>query len=554
MEQATPYDETLDATLDSAPGPPASATARNPAPAIALVEGSTPRLSSEVDDLLRRRLRSASLMLFAGFLTYLIYRFLGTHQRFNTNLETTILGTHVAMTLMTGIVGWRLCTNCAVILRHLRIAELLVFGGSVVFFVLVSCGILIASAAKGYLMSISPIWLMLIFTYALFIPNTLKRAVIVIGSIALAPIAVMIFLYFTSDVVARQIQTNPDSSGLIIETDILMILAAATAIWGAHTMGSMRRAAFEAKQLGQYRLKQRIGVGGMGEVYLAEHVLLKRPCALKLIRPDKAGDSQALARFEREVKATANLTHWNTIEIYDYGRADDGTFYYVMEYLPGLNLGQLVEMNGPLPAERVIHLLSQTCEALSEAHAKGLIHRDIKPANIFAANRGGVYDVVKLLDFGLAKPTTSVTESALTMAGSITGSPLFMSPEQAVGDDEPDVRSDIYSLGVVAYYLLTGVTPFQHSRPMQVLMSHARDEPVPLSHHHPEVPADLEQVVLRCLEKDRDHRYQDAESLLHALQGCEAAGGWTRETAKCWWENHGCPHKKALDRAVLRSA
>jgi serine/threonine-protein kinase len=335
---------------------------------------------------------------------------------------------------------------------------------------------------------------------------------------------------------------------------MLMTLCAVIAVWGVHTIGTLRRAAFEAKQLGQYRLKQRIGQGGMGQVYLAEHVLLKRPCAIKLIRPDKAGDAQSLARFEREVKATAKLTHWNTVEIFDYGRTDDGTFYYVMEYLPGLNLGQLVEMHGALPADRVIHLLMQTCDALAEAHRKNLIHRDIKPGNIFAANRGGVYDVAKLLDFGLAKPLVDMGDSALTQEGTITGSPLFMSPEQASGEGQPDARSDIYSLGAVAYYLLAGSPPFDGLNALKVMIAHVSKEPTPLSERNGSVPDDLNDVVMRCLLKDPQDRFQDAESLREALADCRDAGNWSREQARSWWENYGCPNKKALDREVFATS
>jgi serine/threonine protein kinase len=201
--------------------------------------------------------------------------------------------------------------------------------------------------------------------------------------------------------------------------------------------------AIKAKELGQYKLKRLLGSGGMGEVYLAEHLLMKRPCAIKMIKPEKAGDPRVLARFEREVRATAKLSHWNNIDIFDYGRAADGTFYYVMEFLPGMNLGDLVRRFGPLAPERVIHLMRQTCDALAEAHGAGLIHRDIKPANIFAAERGGHKDIAKLLDFGLVKPITNIDQGSLTQEGALTGSPLYMSPEQATGDADPDARSDI---------------------------------------------------------------------------------------------------------------
>jgi serine/threonine-protein kinase len=307
-----------------------------------------------------------------------------------------------------------------------------------------------------------------------------------------------------------------------------------------HIINSLRHEAFRARQMGQYHLKEPIGAGGMGEVYLAEHLLMKRPCAIKLIRPEKAGDPTVLARFEREVRATAKLSHWNTIDIYDYGRADDGTFYYVMEFLPGMSLQELVTKYGPLPAERVIYLLRQVCDALQEAHGQGLIHRDIKPANIFAAERGGLHDVGKLLDFGLAKPLISGDgDSDLTQSGTVTGSPLFMSPEQATGDEEPDARSDIYSLGAVMYFLLTGKPPFNHEKPIKVLVAHASETPKPLHELRDEVPDDLESVVLRCLAKRPQLRYQTAAELAAALSDCEAATRWNRDHAARWWQQNG---------------
>jgi serine/threonine-protein kinase len=264
---------------------------------------------------------------------------------------------------------------------------------------------------------------------------------------------------------------------------------------------------------------------------------MKRPCALKVIRPGKADDPKVLARFEREVRATAALSHWNTVEIYDYGRTEDGTFYYVMEYLPGLSLAELVERFGPLPAGRVIYLLRQTCEALHEAHSTGLIHRDIKPGNIFAAQRGGVYDVAKLLDFGLAKPLANAIGDALelTQDGSITGSPLYMSPEQSLGEIEADSRGDIYSLGAVAYFMLTGHAPFEGDTAMKVLVAHAHDQPAPLSRWRSDIPNDLEQVVLRCLAKRPEERFQNALALGQALGGCAAVNDWSRERAEKWW-------------------
>jgi serine/threonine-protein kinase len=231
----------------------------------------------------------------------------------------------------------------------------------------------------------------------------------------------------------------------------------------------------------------------MGEVYLAEHRLLKRPCAVKLIRPESTGDRIALARFEREVRAAARLSHPNLVEIYDYGHAEDGTFYYVMEYLRGLSLDELVKRYGPLPAGRVVYLLRQACDALAEAHAAGLIHRDLKPANIFAARVGRRHDAAKLLDFGLVKDTAPGS-AALTAPGTVSGTPQFMAPEQATASRDLDHRADLYALGGVADYLLTGRPPFDGDNP-----------------------------VTCCLAKVPGDRYSDAEFLGQALTGYAAA-------------------------------
>ncbi|HEY7158909.1 MAG TPA: serine/threonine-protein kinase, partial [Gemmataceae bacterium] len=262
----------------------------------------------------------------------------------------------------------------------------------------------------------------------------------------------------------------------------------------------------------------------------------RRPCAVKLIRPEQAGNPTNLQRFEREVQAMATLTHWNTVEIYDYGHAEDGTFYYVMEYLPGQNLENLVTCYGPLPPGRAIHLLRQVCCALREAHGVGLLHRDIKPSNIIACERGGVFDVAKLLDFGLVQETRfGKDDERITQLGTIIGSPPYMSPEQAAGKTALDPRSDIYSLGAVAYFLLTGQAPFVRETAMMTLMAHAYEPVVPPAKVRPEVPSDLEVVVLRCLAKEPEQRFPDAHSLEQALAACEAADEWTDEQAACWW-------------------
>jgi serine/threonine-protein kinase len=278
----------------------------------------------------------------------------------------------------------------------------------------------------------------------------------------------------------------------------------------------------------------------MGEVYLAEHRLLKRPCAIKLIRPDKSADPRQLERFEREVQATAGLTHPNSVQVYsvqvfDYGHTPDGTFYYAMEYLPGLNLQELVEGHGSLPPQRVVHLLRQVCGALREAHAAGLIHRDIKPGNVIVCERGRTPDVAKLLDFGLVRDLAGGSAEQTT-EGVIAGTPTYMSPEQA-GGVSVDARSDVYSVGGLAYFLLTGRPPFSGMSAMKVVAAHLYEAPVPLSQHRPEVPGDLEAVVLRCLAKAPVDRFQDVASLDAALGACESAGKWSLADAAAWWRS-----------------
>ena len=227
----------------------------------------------------------------------------------------------------------------------------------------------------------------------------------------------------------------------------------------------------------------------MGEVYLAEHRLLKRPCALKVIRPERAGDPRSLERFEHEVRATARLSDPNIVEVYDYGRTEDGTFFYVMEYLHGLSLDELVARHGPMPPGRVIYLLRQACEALAEAHAAGLIHRDLKPANLFAARRGRRYDFVKLLDFGLVEAVAARHEVGPSRERTVCGTPQYMAPEQITGDRAVDGRCDLYALGGVAYTLLTGRPPFEGETATQVMNAHVRDPVVPPSRHRPDIPA-----------------------------------------------------------------
>ncbi|MEM9187289.1 MAG: serine/threonine-protein kinase, partial [Planctomycetota bacterium] len=497
---------------------------------VALVESGTPHQSSETRGLLRQRLAAAALLLFGGFSAFLV--------RFFFIQDTPpgadwLFGVHCVVTGVIGLMAWLLSRQREMSLTRLRIAEVVVFGDPAVYFWIISQHKLnhTANLAESpHLPIIVVPWLILIFTYALFIPNTWRRAAAVMAPIALAPLAILAMQYVSCSGFQACL-SHQEYNSYTAEQGMVMALALVTATVGVHTINNLRREAFEAKRLGQYRLKHKLGAGGMGEVYLAEHQLMKRPCAIKIIRPEKAGDARIIARFEREVRSTAKLSHWNSIEIYDYGSAADGTFYYVMEYLPGHNIGELVEGYGPLPPARAIHLIDQVCQALAEAHGNGLVHRDIKPANIFCAYRGGVYDVAKLLDFGLAKPTFESGDATLTQEGAITGSPLFMSPEQATGEREADARSDIYSLGAVLYYLATGRPPFDYQQSVKVIIAHASEAVIPPREFNPDIPVALEDVILRCLEKDADDRFQDVESLRWALLEIKLDQAWSSEKA-----------------------
>jgi hypothetical protein len=293
----------------------------------------------------------------------------------------------------------------------------------------------------------------------------------------------------------------------------------------------------KARQLGQYQLEEKIGQGGMGVVYRGQHAMLRRPTAIKLLDIEKT-TPLSIARFEREVRLTAQLNHPNTIAIYDFGRTPEGIFYYAMELLDGINLGTLVRGAGPLLEGRVIHLLMQVCGSLNEAHSLGLIHRDVKPGNIMLCQRGGMYDVVKLLDFGLVKAVDAPGDMGLTSASSITGTPLYLSPEAVTSADAVDARSDLYSVGAVGYFLLTGTTVFTGGSITEICRKHVDTLPeLPSRRVGREIDSDLEAIIMRCLAKNPCERPQTAEELGEALWQCLGAGTWTPVAARNWWSN-----------------
>ncbi|MBM3980211.1 MAG: serine/threonine protein kinase [Planctomycetes bacterium] len=358
--------------------------------------------------------------------------------------------------------------------------------------------------------------------YGVLIPNTRRRSLIGAGLLCLVP------LVATALAAAVNPHVREEMAEIVPTTVLPLFMAAVVAVFSASRASALQRQAFdairEAKQLGAYVLKKKLGEGGMGEVWLAEHRLLKRPCAMKFIRPDLAGETATAARFEREVRAVTALTHFNTVRIFDYGRGDDGGFYYVMEYLDGPTLDRLVKDGGPLAPGRAVHLLRQLCGALAEAHAAGMVHRDLKPNNVLVTTLGGQRDVAKLLDFGLVQDAGAErSDDRITRAGTVLGTPSYMCPEQA-GGEAVDPRGDLYSLGAVAFFLLTGRPPFEGSTVGKLLTAHLTQPAPDVRAVRADAPADLAAVVARCLAKDPKDRPQSAAELDAALAACASAG------------------------------
>ena len=442
-----------------------------------------------------------------------------------------------------------------VLLSHPRLSDKLKLRFGLAFEVVASFGIAVAEYQNvaspmlltgdhlpaGFGLSWVAPWVML---FSVIVPTRPATSMVAAAcSVAMVPLTYAAGVALGSN---QPLPANQFFFWLVFPYLIVLIMAYV----GARVVFRLGAAVREARELGSYQLRQRLGAGGMGEVWRAEHRLLARPAAIKLIRPEVLGATDPesrrvlVRRFEQEAQATALMRSAHTVELYDFGVTDDGTFYYVMELLEGYDLRELVTRGGPVPPERAVYLLRQVCDSLAEAHAAGLIHRDIKPANVFSCHYGRKLDFVKVLDFGLVKHGEKRSDDADHLTGDHVagGTPAFMSPEQAMGDAGLDGRSDLYAVGCVAYWLLTGTVVFEGRTSIETILMHAQREPEPPSRRTGRpIPPRLEQVILDCLAKDPAARPQTADELSERLAALQLPDEWTPRRASEWWSSHRRP-------------
>lgn len=373
--------------------------------------------------------------------------------------------------------------------------------------------------------------LVLMICYGVFVPRAPAATARVVVTMAAAMILCHGFVLHHADT-ANIDMDDVANHQIVMVNALFLIMGVALATLAAWVLRGRAADHDGADRVGPYRLLRKLDEGGAGEVYLAEHDSLKRLCALKLVR---TSDRDAVARFDREVQAAAMLVHPNTVAIFDSGHTEEGLPYCVMEYLPGLSVADLVHESGPIPAPRAVFLGRQVCGALAEAHRLGLIHRDLSPSNVFVSVLGGRCDVAKVLDFGAVGGHAAAAEHDPAADGGIAGTPEYVAPEQAVAGRSIDARADIYGLGALLYFLVTGEPPFVRATPADVLRAHVSEPVKPPRERRADIPADVEAVILRCLAKRPEDRYADARAVADALGACASAAEWDDARAEGWW-------------------
>jgi plasmid stabilization system protein ParE len=446
-----------------------------------------------------------------------------------------------------GVIGIILGLLVAAVIRSPRLPVSTAMNLGLVFEIASSYAIAAAEFAdpqgleihRGYLgLSWVAVWVLL---FTVVVPTSPRRALLAaLASVSAVP--VFIGLLIASGATSLRIGPAEFFLGLVFP----YLLVVGMAYVGARVVYQLGTEVKRARELGSYQLEEKLGEGGMGEVWRARHRMLTRPAAIKLIRPASAGDGragvseEAVRRFQREAQVIARLRSPHTVELFDFGMADDGAFYYVMELLDGLDADSLIRRFGPTPAERAIYLLQQVCHSLSEAQSCGLVHRDIKPANIFLCHYGEEYDFVKVLDFGIVGAVRDTPGGNLMQTGgdTVRGTPAFIAPEQAMGG-EVDGRADIYATGCLAYWLLSGKLVFTADTAMGLLLHHAQTPPTrPSARTEMPIPPALDQLVLSCLAKDPAKRPQTARELSLRLAEVDGASAWTQDRARDWWVTH----------------
>jgi serine/threonine-protein kinase len=411
--------------------------------------------------------------------------------------------------------------------------------------IVVSCGFLSIMTIndEGQILQVLLALTVTVMIRAILVPSRPGRT-LVLSALAFLPTVVVCIARHEPTEVLAGFTPDYQKQYMTLNTILWSVLGTTLATITSRVTYGLRRQVAEANELGQYILEEKIGGGGMGEVWRARHRLLIRPAAIKLIRPQMSGDPELLLRrFEREARATAALKSPHTVQLYDFGATEDGRLYYVMELLDGLDLDTMVSQYGPLPAERVVHILRQVCSSLQDAHANGLVHRDIKPANVVVSRAGTTFDFAKVLDFGLVKLDTArkADDEAVKLSteGSTSGTPAFMAPEVVLGATDTDHRVDLYALGCVAYWLLTGKLIFEGRTVVEVMFHHANTPPPrPSTKSELPIPAPLEDLVMACLEKDPARRPTSAEAVSTRLDAVSLESPWTVERAERWWAMH----------------
>jgi serine/threonine-protein kinase len=474
---------------------------------------------------------------------------------FISNPLSAILYPEERVTFLASVVGWGPSTVSiatallvAALTGNRRIAVGAVLTVGLMFEVAGSFGIAAAQYLDVNRYALDPPWAGLswvavwMLAFTVMIPSPPRRALLAALASATSVPLVVGFVMATQ---AIPVAISPLLFFLRIVLPYLLVVLIAYV--GARVVYKLGTELKRARELGSYQLVERLGSGGMGEVWRARHRLLARPAAVKLMRPEMLGGSspdrrsELQTRFEREAQATSSLRSPHTIQLYDFGVAEDGAFYYVMELLDGFDLETLVERFGPIPPARAVHLLKQVCHSLGEAHAEGLVHRDIKPANVYVCRYGREVDFVKVLDFGLVKSLDQGrrTDVDITARHAVGGTPAFMSPEQVLGDRPLDGRSDIYAVGCLAYWLITGQFVFTGRTAMDTIMQHVQATPVPPSQRTEQtIPEALDRLILACLQKNPDDRPATADALTAQLTALETRAPWTLEQAGQWWEAH----------------